>query len=460
MALSAALEALPRIICRTIRKGRFSEYFSSDDVAQVRSYDLDFILRFGFGIIRGEILESARYGVWSFHHGDESRYRGGPPGFWEIYEDSAICGVILQRLTKRLDAGVVLRRGYFKTLNYSYSRSLRRMLLESADWPALVAGEVRRGRDINALTPSPSHAPIYRSPSNLKMLWFLPKLASNVARRIFERSVREEWGVGIARLSPAEIVAGGRPRGVRWCPRPANGWMADPMALVVNGHIHVLCERMRLDADQGHIAAITFDGKDWTPEHEAIDAGCHAAYPYMFAFGGEVYCVPETSQANEVRLYRAIEFPNKWERAGTLVEGVAAVDNTIFEFGSRWWLFFTAADASDHRLYAFFSSSPFGPWRPHLRNPIKMDVRSSRPAGPPFWFAGSFYRPAQDSSMTYGGRIAVNRIVELSPAHFEEQTVSHLEPERGRYGRALHTISTAGEFCVIDGKRWRLRGIG
>jgi len=85
-------------------------YFNAEDVATINKKDLDFILRFGFNIIRGEILNAARYGVWSFHHDDERKYRGSPPGFWELYYRDPVTGSILQRLTDRLDGGIVLKR--------------------------------------------------------------------------------------------------------------------------------------------------------------------------------------------------------------------------------------------------------------------------------------------------------------------------------------------------------------
>ena len=95
--LSATFAAVPRVAC-TVRREGFSEYFSPADLDAIRTHDLDFVLRFGFGIIRGEILDVPRYGVWSFHHGDEARYRGTPPGFWEVSRQDPVSGAILQRL--------------------------------------------------------------------------------------------------------------------------------------------------------------------------------------------------------------------------------------------------------------------------------------------------------------------------------------------------------------------------
>ena len=63
---------------------------------------------------------------------DLEHYRGMPPGFWEVYRGDPVSGVTLQRLTDRLDGGVVLRRGWFKTIDKSYSRSLANAMAASA----------------------------------------------------------------------------------------------------------------------------------------------------------------------------------------------------------------------------------------------------------------------------------------------------------------------------------------
>ena len=72
---SDLLGAAPRIRCRVTKKGKWSEYFPKEALDEIRAADLDFLLKFSFGIIRGEILTVARYGVWSFHHDDPDRYR-------------------------------------------------------------------------------------------------------------------------------------------------------------------------------------------------------------------------------------------------------------------------------------------------------------------------------------------------------------------------------------------------
>jgi len=178
--MSGILGALPLVECETARKGRFSEYFQETDLTRIRELNLDFILRFAFGIIRGAILDVPRYGVWSFHHDDEEKYRGGPPGFWEIYESDPQTGAMLQRLTDRLDSGVVLRKGGSQTVNDSFVRNRDTSLSGCTAWPAEVCGDILAGNDSPLFAPpSTSAAPIYHSPDNRQMVRFLGKIARN-----------------------------------------------------------------------------------------------------------------------------------------------------------------------------------------------------------------------------------------------------------------------------------------
>lgn len=78
--LGTLLGTVPVVEVDVQRKG-FSERFIQHDLSVIAGHHPDVLLRFGFNIIRGEILQLPRYGVWSFHHGDETKYRGGPPVF-------------------------------------------------------------------------------------------------------------------------------------------------------------------------------------------------------------------------------------------------------------------------------------------------------------------------------------------------------------------------------------------
>jgi hypothetical protein len=175
----AQLGHLPSIDCSVTTRGKWSRYFSDADIERIESYDLDFMLRFAFHIIRGRILHSARYGVWSYHHDNEHRYRGGPPCFWEIFHGDDTNGAILQRLTERLDGGVVLHRGVFGIWKGSWIMNFDRALSGSADWCARVCAEIQNGQlDRVHAAPTSSRALIRRAPTLGQFLKFAVRCAS------------------------------------------------------------------------------------------------------------------------------------------------------------------------------------------------------------------------------------------------------------------------------------------
>ena len=91
---------------------QWSDYFDESDVDKIRDFKIDVLIRSGFGILRGSILDTAKYGIWSYHHGDSELNRGGPAAFWESMQSAPVTGSMLQILSEDLDNGEVLCRSY------------------------------------------------------------------------------------------------------------------------------------------------------------------------------------------------------------------------------------------------------------------------------------------------------------------------------------------------------------
>jgi hypothetical protein len=132
-------------------------------------------------------------------------------------------------------------------------------------------------------------------------------------------------------------------------------------------------------------------------------------------------------------------------------------DPTLFRKDGLYWIAYTDTDIGLHdNLCLLFAEQLQGPWRRHPGNPVKLDIRSSRPAGPVFQAGDGWFRPAQDCAADYGAALAINRIVELSTTRFREELVTVLRPDpRGAYPHGLHTLSVWGDRLLIDGKRWQ-----
>src|SRR6185437_12301603 len=179
---------------------------------------------------------------------------------------------------------------------------------------------------------------------------------------------------------------------VRWLPTPPrNRYFADPFGIVHEGGVTVLAEEYDQRTGRGHIARI--EAEVPASAEPVLRGPGHLSYPYLFHHGGEIYCIPESCESRQVRLYRLDRSLREWTEVAVLIDGFAAVDPTVFEFEGRFWLCCTDRDTcSWSTLHVFHAPDLLGPWTPHAANPVKTDVRSSRPAGRPFVHDGALYR--------------------------------------------------------------------
>jgi hypothetical protein len=455
--MSDDFAGVPAIQCKVRLQGKYSQYFQAEDVAAIRRSNLDFILRFGFNIIRGDILHAARFGVWSFHHDDEEKYRGTPPAFWEIYTDDDVTASILQRLTDRLDGGIILRKGFFKTIKTSFVRNRDTAFFESADWPATVCLDIQRGNaEYIDGVPSSTAAPVLHSPNNVQMLAFALKILRNIAGEIARQKLTaEKWNIGVVDSPITVFLNPSVKQEVHWLPTSRYyRFVADPFGVRKEGALCVLFEDFNYYRSKGRISSLRLGNGATAVAENALEESFHLSYPFLIEHEGAIYCVPEASQANRVVLYRADDFPRRWSYIATLIDNFAAVDPTVVRYGGRWWLFATnQKDGNNHKLSIWHAPDLVGPWTPHALKPAKVDVRSARPAGTPFFHEGILYRPAQDCSATYGARVVINRVLKMTPYEFAEEVASVVEPDDRLYRDGIHTLAAVSDVTLVDGMK-------
>ncbi len=450
----AALREVPKLAAPTVPEAAGRGLPESETQAVVER-ELDFVLSLVDWRWSGRLLEAARWGVWAFRH--EGRPGpGAPPGFWEVAEGRRVIGAALTALGDRPEDDRLLKQGFVKVRGYSYAETADLILFESSRWPAQVAARLR---DRAPVDPSPA-GPLARRPAPgprdaMRLVGaaarrFVGEVADNVLRH-------DVWNVGLVRAPIHAFLAPGFRPAIEWLPHPAPGtFLADPFGLMHRGRPILLAEDFDYRTGLGRISAVDLSGPPAAARpRPVLVQPYHLSYPFLLERDGEIFCVPETYQAGEVALYRADPFPDRWVRAGTLLDGVRAVDATVFRHGDRWWLTCTMQGPTENTdLYVYHAPDLLGPWAPHAANPVKTDVRSARPGGTPFHHEGALYRPAQDCSRTYGGGVTITRIVRLTPEEFEEEPVAAVAPpEHGAFRAGLHTLSALGEMTLIDAKR-------
>lgn len=81
--------------------------YSLQTSADIRKHHLDLLaLINGFGIVHEPLLSVCPRGILSYHHGDMRKYRGMPPGLWELYNGECQMGITVQKIAAGVDCGV------------------------------------------------------------------------------------------------------------------------------------------------------------------------------------------------------------------------------------------------------------------------------------------------------------------------------------------------------------------
>jgi len=442
---------------------RWTDRLGEEDLRTIVSADLDVILRFGFRILKGEILGAARYGVWSFHHDDNRLYRGGPALFWEMYEHNPESGTILQILSERLDGGKVLYRSTSGSDFTSFLRNRNATYWKTARFVGRRLRDLRRSSLEALIEPGSSEMAydrgIYRIPRSAAMLRFLLMTGwRNVKVQARRRLMREQWFLAVA-PRPQSLLES-RPSFTVIEP-PRHRFYADPFVVEHDQRTFVFFEDYGFDSGRGVVACAELHGGSAAPPRTVLERDYHLSYPAVFEYEGVHYMTPETEQSGNVELYRAVDFPYQWQLDSVLLAGVRGVDPTIFRHQGRFWMFLTIPErgASPHDEVSLFHADALrGPWIPHPSNPVVSNVRSARPAGFPFVEGGSLYRPSQDCAIDYGHSIVLNRIDVLTEQEYRETIVRTIPPAwLGRGTMGTHTLNASRQWLVTDGKKRRLR---
>lgn len=272
--------------------------------------------------------------------------------------------------------------------------------------------------------------------------------------------VLTDWNIGFVPATTATIerlVRTGDLGQIRWMPKasPLTS-RADPFMWPHEGGRRIIFEEIDHWTGRGHISSLPFDKlNERSVARREIAQSYHLSYPFVLHSGGKWYCMPESARSGGIDLYLWNDQLATWQLARRLIDGVQLIDATLFEHGGKFYLFATTrGDGSYEKLRIWWAPSLSGPWQLHAQDPVKLNVRSARPAGPLFKHGENWYRPAQDCSKGYGGAVTINRLDVLSPDHYRETEVCQLAPDRnGPYPDGLHTLVVCDDIILVDGKR-------
>jgi hypothetical protein len=229
---------------------------------------------------------------------------------------------------------------------------------------------------------------------------------------------------------------------------------------------YMFFEVMNSLSRQGDIGcALSQDGLHWKYQKIVLDEPFHLSYPYVFQWEGQFYMIPESAEANAIRLYRAEDFPYTWAFVANLKEGSYA-DTSIFNSNNIWWILTCSKPYAHDELRLFFADKLTGPWIEHPASPlVQSNPSKARPAGRIIVVDDACIRFAQDDQRTYGKRVLAFRITEINKmkyAELEHEGNPILKAQgkdwnrHGMHHIDIHEISNGEWIAVVDGYRKQL----
>lgn len=225
-------------------------------------------------------------------------------------------------------------------------------------------------------------------------------------------------------------------------------FVADPFIFMDGEKYYIFFEILDFITTKGVLGVSeSYDGVNWEYKGIILREDFHLSYPQIFKVDNEYYMVPESYQSRQVRIYKADKFPLKWRFEKVILEG-KYLDNSIFEYDNKWWMFNEKIEDNRKKsLRLFYSNSLLGEWSEHPKSPIIYDnLKISRPAGNIVNFNNELYRFSQNCSERYGKDITAFRIKKINIYDYEEESIgvvlSQSDKDNTWNKDGMHTVNS------------------
>lgn len=241
-------------------------------------------------------------------------------------------------------------------------------------------------------------------------------------------------------------------------------WYADPMPVQIDGRHYIFMESYDKYDMRGKIAVSEILGDMATPPTVVIDEPFHMSFPNVFKWRDEYYMIPETSEVNQIRIYKMGKRIYDWTLAGCIsTDDKCLVDTAVISRGNDSLKLISGEIDSkdDHKcktLLMSINSIVMG-IEPNVLWEEEDYTYDGRNGGNIITRNGKLYRVIQHSDKTtYGKYVSVGQIVDCNNMllDLDNTEIINLSSENIElngfrfvpYG--IHTYGEDDSYIVID----------
>ena len=225
-----------------------------------------------------------------------------------------------------------------------------------------------------------------------------------------------------------------------------SGWIADPFLLEYQNEHYLFAEYV--SGKKGEIAYYRFINNKPVFQKVIISENYHLSYPCVFTHGADVYIIPESADNHSIDLYKAVSFPDRWEKVSQLAEGIY-YDTTYVNYKGKDYLITYSPKKGIFELEVLKFDVDSGKAEKLAELQYKENI--GRPAGRVYLENGELIRPAQDCSRKYGESLLFYRVDGLEAGEFSEalgKTISANEADSSF--QRIHTYNRDSKYETVD----------
>ena len=433
-------------------KNGFSVTIDEESLKKLKELNLDVLLRFNKRILKGEILNLNKFGILSLHLGDDMKYRGGPSGFWEVYNKEHNSGFIIQQLTENLDNGNLLFRGKIST-EKTWLLNRAELNLRSYFYLKQALKELATNRELpKFLKNIPYTDKVYRNPTNYQLIKYILMRIQNKLNDLNFNNKNNRYQVGFQKNTWGNLEY----RKSIFIENKEGTFNADPFVIEKDNKSYCFVECFDYSEKKAKINVYELSEKEYTFIGTALEESFHLSFPYIFEFNNDIYMIPESSKNRDIRLYKCNNFPLEWNLEEVLINDIDAADTMILRKDNKWWMM-TNEDPlklnnHNYQMNIYYSDNLLnGKWISHKNNPIIMDSNKARNAGLVF-DEDSIFRVSQAFGFykKYGENFSLNKIEFLDTNNYSEKTFSTHTKFFNKSILGSHHLHSNNIFSVFD----------
>tara|TARA_S200000501_G_scaffold376857_1_gene433127 strand:+ start:1083 stop:2735 length:1653 start_codon:yes stop_codon:yes gene_type:complete len=433
-------------------KNGISVTIDEESLKKLKELNLDVLLRFNKRILKGEILNLNKFGILSLHLGDDMKYRGGPSGFWEVYNKEHNSGFIIQQLTENLDNGNLLFRGKIST-EKTWLLNRAELNLRSYFYLKQALKELATNRELpKFLKNIPYTDKVYRNPTNYQLIKYILMRIQNKLNDLNFNNKNNRYQVGFQKNTWGNLEY----RKSIFIENKEGTFNADPFVIEKDNKSYCFVECFDYSEKKAKINVYELSEKEYTFIGTALEESFHLSFPYIFEFNNDIYMIPESSKNRDIRLYKCNNFPLEWNLEEVLINDIDAADTMILRKDNKWWMM-TNEDPlklnnHNYQMNIYYSDNLLnGKWISHKNNPIIMDSNKARNAGLVF-DEDSIFRVSQAFGFykKYGENFSLNKIEFLDTNNYSEKTFSTHTKFFNKSILGSHHLHSNNIFSVFD----------